>query len=202
MNNLPKAKRDQLILVTVAALMAISGLFFFVVDAQRAELKRNQARTETVRAKLLQADNLSRMEPDIQARLEKLTKDLGAREVLLAPNRDTYAWLLQTLTQFLSVHRGAGVTPSGISQPEVTDSKVIPKFAYKSATFHIKSNGYFLDVGRFIADLETEFPYMSVQNIELSRGTGAPQPGADVEKLNVSFDLVMLMQPSTPIESR
>jgi hypothetical protein len=202
MNNLPKAKRDQLILVAVVTLMAICGLMFFVADAQRSELKRNQARTESVRAKLLQADKLSRTEPDIQARLQKLTQDLGAREVLLAPNHDTYAWLLQNLAQFLSVHRGAGVTPAGISQPEVTDTKLIPKFAYKIATFHVKANGYFHDVGRFIADLETQFPYVCVQNIELSRGTGSPQSGADAEKLNISFDLVMLMQPSTPIENR
>jgi hypothetical protein len=133
--------------------------------------------------------------------LQKAVKDLSAREALLAPDHDSYAWLLQNLAQFLAAHRGAGVTPSGISQPEITESTMIPKFAYKTATFHVKSNGYFHDVGRFIADLETDFPYVRVQNIELARvQSGAP--AGDMEKLAVTFDMVMLMQPSTPIESR
>lgn len=200
MNNLPKAKRDQLILVAIATLAVMGALYFFVVDTQRTELKRTQLRTESVRGKLTLADKLSRTEADIQARLQKVSKDLGAREVGLAPDHDTYAWLLQNLAQFLSVHRGAGVTPAGISQPEVGESKLIPKFAYKTATFHVKANGYFHDVGRFISDMETEFPYVCVQNIEMSRGTGAPS--ADAEKLAVSFDMVMLVKPSTPIENR
>lgn len=200
MNNLPKAKRDQLILVAVATLAVMGALYFFVADAQRSDLKRDQLKTETVRGKLLQADKLSRIEPDIQARLQKVSADLSAREVALAPDRDTYAWLLQNLAQFLSTHRGAGVTPAGISQPEIGESKLIPKFAYKTATFHVKASGYFHDVGRFIADMETEFPYVCIQNIEMTRASTTQS--SEMEKLAVSFDLVMLMKPSTPIENR
>ncbi|MDB6059119.1 MAG: hypothetical protein JWO95_2963 [Verrucomicrobiales bacterium] len=200
MNNLPKAKRDQLILIVVVTLAIIGALIFFVVDAQYSELKRTQLKTETMRAKLMQADKLSRTESDLQARLQQVIKDLSAKEAVLAPDHDTYAWLLQNIAQFLSVHRGAGVTPSGISQPDIGETTMIPKFPYKQATFHVKSSGYFHDVGRFVADLENEFPYVRVQNIEMSRVTGAPS--ADGEKLGVSFDLVMLMQPSTPMENR
>jgi Tfp pilus assembly protein PilO len=201
MNNLPKAKRDQLILVVVVTLMIIGALVFFVIDMQHSELKRTQLKTESMRAKLLQADQLSRTEPDLQVRLQKVVKDLSGKETFLAPDHDTYAWLLQNLAQFLSVHRGAGITPSGISQPDIAETTLIPRFAYKQATFHVKGAGYFHDVGRFVADLENEFPYVRVQNIEMSRVVGGTV-GTDGEKLNVSFDMVMLMQPSTPIENR
>jgi len=200
MNSLPKVKRDQLILVAVVTLTIIGALFFFVIGAQDSELKRTKLKTDSMRTKLAQADKLSRMELDVQEELQKVVKDLNAREVLLAPDHDTYAWLLQSLAQFLSVHRGAGVTAAGISQPDITEATMIPKFPYKTATFHMKSNGYFHDVGRFIADLETEFPYVRVQNIEMTRMQGGAP--ADAEKLAVTFDMVMLMQPSTPIENR
>lgn len=201
MSNLPKAKRDQLILVAIAAIAIASALIVFLGEAQRGELKRTSLKTESIRGKLSQADKLSREEPEIQQRLQKVSKELAAREVLLAPERDTYAWLLQSLAQFLSLHRGAGVTPAGISQPEIGEATLIPKFSYKTATFHVKANGFFHDVGRFIADLESQFPYVRVQNVDLQRGSGGG-PNADPEKLFATFDIVMLMQPSTQIENR
>ncbi|MGZ4962286.1 MAG: hypothetical protein ACXWDN_06130 [Limisphaerales bacterium] len=191
-----------MIMVVVGTLAIMGALIFFVVDAQNADLKRTKLKTDTVREKLLRADKLSRTEADLQARVQKVSKELSMREVLLAPDHDTYAWLLQTLTQFLSSHRGAGITPAGISQPDIGEATMIPKFPYKTATFHVKGNGHFHDVGRFIADLETDFPYVRVQNIEMSRAATGGTGGGDVEQLGVSFDLVMLMQPSTSIENR
>lgn len=200
MNNLPKAKRDQLILVAIFTTAIVAALILFVSDGQRSELKRTQLKTENMRMKLNQADKLCREEPEIQQRMADLTKELTEREGQLAPDHDTYAWLLQSLAQFLSIHRGAGVTGSGISQPDIGEATMIPSFSYKSATFHVKSIGYFHDIGRFIADLETQFPYVRVQNIEMTRASVGP--GADPEKLSSSFDVVMLIQPSTPIENR
>src|SRR3954467_1840743 len=134
MNNLPKVKRDQLILVVVITLAVIGALIFFVVDAQYSELKRTHLKTETMRAKLTQADKLSRTESDLQVRLQQVIKDLSARETVLPPDHDTYAWLLQNMAHFLSVQRGAGVPPAGISQPDIGEATMIPKFAYKQAT--------------------------------------------------------------------
>ena len=201
MSNLPKTKRDHLILVAIATLAIVAALILFVGEGQRADLKRTQLKTENIRTKLNQADKLSREEPQLQERLQKVSKELSAREAGLAPERDTYAWLLQSLGQFLSLHRGAGITPAGISQPEIGEATLLPKFVYKTATFHIKANGYFHDVGRFIADLELQFPYVRVQNVEMQHGLGGG-PNPDPEKLYSTFDIVMLMQPSTPVETR
>jgi hypothetical protein len=200
MNNLPKAKRDQLILISVFTVGIIAALIFFVMDAQRVQLKQTAVKTETMRTKLNLADKLSREEPQLTERLQNSVKSLGTREALLAPERDTYAWLLQNMAQFLSTHRGAGITPAGISQPDVTEAMLLPKFNYKAATFHVKASGFFHDFGRFVADLETEFPYVRVQNVDMVRTSGGAL--SDPEKLNISFDMVMLMQPSTPIENR
>lgn len=200
MNNLPKAKRDQLILISVFTAGIIAALIFFVMDSQRVQLKQTAVKTETMRTKLTLADKLSREEPQLTERLQSTVKSLGTREALLAPERDTYAWLLQNMAQFLSTHRGAGITPAGISQPDVTEAMLLPKFNYKAATFHVKANGFFHDFGRFVADLETEFPYVRVQNVDMVRVNGGALN--DPEKLNISFDMVMLMQPSTPIENR
>jgi len=198
MSNLPKAKRDHLILVAIATIGVVAALLLFVGESQRAELKRTHLKTESTRNKLSVADKLSRAEPQIQERLQKVSAELAARETALAPEHDTYSWFLQNLAQFLSLHRGAGVTAAGISQPEIGEATLIPKFVYKTATFHVKANGFFHDLGRFVADLETEFPYARVQNIEMQRGGS----GGDHEKLAATFDVVMLMQPSTPVENR
>jgi hypothetical protein len=200
MNNLPKIKRQQLILVGIFTVGMIAALLLFVGDAQRAELKKTRGKTESIRTRLTTADAMVRSESKVSQDLTNAVKELSAREALLAPERDTYAWMLQSLGEFMAAHKGAGVTAAGISQPEVNDATLIPKFPYKAATFHVKSSGYFHDFGKFIADLETQFPYVRVQNIDIARaGNGT---GADAEKLNLAFDVVMLMQPSTSIENR
>src|SRR5689334_8876458 len=103
MNNLPKAKRDHLILVAIATVAIIAALLLFVGEAQRAELKRTHIKTESMFGKLSHADKLAREEPQILERLQKVSADLSAREATLAPEHDTYAWLLQNLSQFLSL---------------------------------------------------------------------------------------------------
>jgi len=200
MNNLPKAKRDQLILVCIFTVGIIAALVLFVGDAQRSELKKTEGKTESMRSKLKQADALVRSEGKISEDLTNVMKELSSREVTLPPDHDTYAWMLQTLGEFMVSHKNAGISAAGISQPDMTETSLIPKFPYKSATFHVKGNGYFHDFGKFIADIETQFPYVRVQNVDIGRlPSGAT---GDADKLSVAFDIVMLMQPSTSIENR
>ena len=75
----------------------------------------------------------------------------------------------------------------------VGDVGVFPKFPYKAAVFPVKGTSHYHNLGRFLADFENSFPFVRVQNLELSP---APRTaGEDAESLNFKFEIVALIKP-------
>jgi hypothetical protein len=123
----------------------------------------------------------------MQARRQLLDK----LEATLAPDRDAYAWIISTINPFLQSRKGVSIVH--YSQPEVSDVGILPGFPYKWATFHLEGTGFYHDFGKFFADLENNFPYFRVQNLEISANATS---GVEPEKLNVSFELVVPVKAS------
>src|SRR5690606_1846020 len=58
-----------------------------------------------------------------------------------------------------------------ITMPEFSEAGLLPKFPYKAASFGLRVNGQFHDIGRFVANLENAYPYFRVQNVRLAPNT-------------------------------
>jgi hypothetical protein len=137
------------------------------------------------------AEEKMRHAQDVADKLQARLEVLGRREATLAPDRDAYDWIITTINSFIQSRSGVHINRS--SQPEVTDAGIIPNFPYKWATFHLEGTGHYHDIGKFLADLENNFPYYRVQNLALSVNAGT---GVEPEMLSFAYDLVVPVKPS------
>ena len=193
MNKLSKAQRDQLIGIAVGTVALMAVLWYFGVTAMQSELAATRRKSAEMRKKLHDAEALMRQEDEISGTLQSRTELLARREAGLAPDRDAYAWLINTMNGFIQSRKGVSIDT--YSQPEISNAGIIPKFPYRWATFHLKGTGYYHDFGRFFADFENAFPYFRIQNLNISANSGA---GMEAEKLSVTFDLVAPVASSGP----
>jgi Tfp pilus assembly protein PilO len=185
MNKLTKAQREQLLAMSIGAVMLIGLLWYFGVMSMNDTLAATRKKTAKMQTTLSDAEMWIRREGDIQETLHARNEILAKREAVLAPDRDTYAWLINTMNTFLQSRKGINIDT--YSQPEFTDSGILSKFPYRWATFHLRGSGYYQDIGDFFRDFENEFPYFRIENPALTVNIG---PGIEPEKLSVSFDIV------------
>lgn len=186
MNKITKAQRDQLIAIGMGCVMVIGLLWYFGVTAKQDELVATQKKSAEMAKKLHDAETLMRRQGEIDTTLQARSEMLAQREAGLAPDRDAYAWLINTVNNFIAGRKNVNIDT--YSQPEITDSGLVPRFPYKWATFHLKGTGYYQDLGKFFADFENAYPYFQIQNPVFTANTGTG--GLEPEKLTVSFDLV------------
>jgi hypothetical protein len=187
-NKLTKIQRDRILGILIGTPVLIAVLWYFVVQAEQTQLNATRKKAADIGAKLGQAENVMRRGEEIADRLQAHGALLTARESGLAPDRDAYAWIIQTINPFILSRKGVSIY--SYSQPDVSDLGLLSNFPYRWATFHLKGTGYFRDFGMFFADFENNFPYFYIQNVAVTANTG---PGIEPEKLNFSFDVVTPM---------
>ncbi len=185
MNKLTKQQRDQLISIAIGTVMVMAALWYFGVTAKQLELSATRHKAAEMSKKLHDADALMRREDEISNMLHSRTSLLAQREAGLAPDRDSYSWLMNTINNFLQSRKSVNI--DNISQPEFSDDGLVPKFPYRWATFHVRGTGFYEEIGRFFADFENAFPYFQIKNPVISANAG---PGLEPEKLSVTFDLM------------
>jgi len=185
MNKLSKTQRDQLLGIAAGTVALMAALWYFGVTAKESELAVTRRKSVEMLQKLHDAESLMRREDEISATLRSRSELLAQREAGLAPDRDAYAWLINTMNNFIQSRKGVNI--DSYSQPEISDVGMIPRFPYRWAIFHLKGTGYYHDLGKFFADFEKAFPYFRIQNPILSANSG---PAMEAEKLSVTFDLV------------
>jgi hypothetical protein len=191
-NKLSKAQKDQLIGIAVGTVLVVAGLWYFGVIAKQQELSKTESNYAQTQDKLRRAENTMRQAEEIADKLQAHRQLLEKREATLAPDRDAYAWIISTINPIIQSRKGI-TYPFHYSQPEVSEVGIIPGFPYKWATFHVDGSGFYHDLGKFFADLENDYPYFRIQNLELSSGVST---GVEPEKLNVSFELVVPVKTS------
>ena len=204
MNKLLKEKRDKLVLVALATAAALAALYLLVVSAQKTALDEYADRTELAKEKLAKAERWLRLAPGIQTRLTSCRSELEQKQANMAPV-DKFKWFYNTLDQFRTKHRVKLVDIT--REPEIGDVGVLPKFPYQAASFGVKLNARFHDLGVFLAEFENSFPDMRVQNLEIEPEGGvrtmngkelvvAERRGAASENLSITMRVITLIKPT------
>jgi hypothetical protein len=190
-NKLSKTQRDQLLGIVIGTVGLMAALWYLGVNAKQEQLSKTERKTAEMRDTLKKADDKIRRAQEVADQLQAHQAVLDRREAMLAPDRDAYAWIINTINPFILPRKGVNI--SHYSQPEVSETGIIPGFPYKWATFHLEGTGFYYEFGRFFADLENDFPFYRVQNLAISVNAGA---GTDTDRLNFTFDLVVPVKPS------
>jgi Tfp pilus assembly protein PilO len=203
MNKLSKDKRDKLILTILLVVGILGALYTYVLAVQKERLGAIQQQIETVRDKVTKADKLIKNEALVARNLAESQRALERRIDDMAPQVQTHYWLLILLDGFRKQEKLGTDFISEISPPEIIEVGLLPKFPFKAASFAVRVNGRFHDIGRFIADLENSFPYFRVQNVRMNpqlQPTGNSQNSPDASgegKLLVELRLVSLLKPGS-----
>jgi hypothetical protein len=190
-SKLSKSQREQLIGISVGTVVLLAALWFFGVTTKQQELAKTEDNTAQTQDKLKRAESTMRRGEEIAAKLQARRELLDKREAMLAPDRDAYAWIISTINPIIQSRKG--LSNFHYAQPEISDSGIIPGFPYKWATFHVQGTGFYHDLGKFFADLENNYPYFRIQNLDMSANVAT---GVEAEKLNVVFELVVPVKAS------
>ena len=208
MNKLSKDKRDKLILVCIAIVAVLGILYTFVLAAQKVELAKVETKITSVKGKLHKAEVLTRSAKIISTNLAEGTALITVREESMAPQGQYYYWFLKLIDQFRKDEKLDTGFITDITQPEFVEAGLQPRFPYKAASFGLRLNGHYHQIGRFIASVENTFPYFRVEDIKITPPVSAATPGAlgkqplvpaenSEEKLIVELRIVTLIRPGT-----
>ena len=195
MKNLPKEKRDKIILIGGVTLAACAVLWYLVVRAQYAAIKERSAKIEEAHRDVDYSERLVKRAAKIEADLDQASDRLNQVEDTMAQG-DMYSWIIKTMNKFSANYR---VEIPTYTPPGVGEVGILPQFPYKAATYSIRGSGYFHEFGRFLADFENQFPCSRVQNLELEPiGILAAKP-EDAEKVSFKLEIVTLIKPNAAL---
>ncbi len=194
MKNLPKEKRDRLLLIGVGTVVAVVVLWYLVIQTQNKAITRLKTQSVEHKTKVENAQRLLSSTADLQKQLDGSTQELKAIEDSMASG-DMYSWIILTINKFRADRK---VDIPQFSREVPTEVGVLPKFPYRAALFNVRGTAYFHDFGKFIADFENAFPYIRVQNLELEPlGSSTQTTSADAEKLAFKMEIVTLVNPTS-----
>jgi len=195
MSKLSKEKRDQLILAGMITAGVLAGLWFGVISFQNQAL-RTLANNKAGAVQELQGmKDTIRNANEFAKKLKEASEKLAEQEHTMASG-DYYSWMTETIRTFELGHKVEIPSLSQLEGPK--DFNMLPRFPYQQASVTLLGKAHFHDLGKFIADLENQFPLMRVQNLDISPLTGvqAGDEPADKEKLEFKMDLVALVKPA------
>ena len=192
-NKLPKDKRDRIVLVAIITVAASAAIWLLLISSQRQTLRTVRADVQKSSEQLARGNNLLKTQTQVSEQFEAASQQLQQREAAMAAPNDMYSWLIQTLNKFRANYR-VEIPQFGRELP--AEVGIFPKFPYHAALFNVRGTAHFHDFGKFLADFENAFPYIRVQNIELTAMADAS--GDSREKLSFKMELLTLVRPVTP----
>ena len=189
LKKLPKQKQQQLVLVALATLAALGLGYGMVIRPQLVNLQHLKNRKTAAVKQLQQVQEAVKHADHTELELADAKKALTAAEADVASG-DLYAWVVTTLRRFKASYKVS--IPQFSPLGPVTDSNLMPHFPYQQTTMLLGGTARFHDLGRFIADLENQFPHMRVVNLNLELNS-SPNAGEE-ETLGFRMELVTLVK--------
>jgi hypothetical protein len=186
---IPKEKLNRLILVGLATLIAVLGLYFGLISRQNEGLTRLAGKKAAATTKLKAVLDAIHRSDRVKADLETARSLLAAAESDVASG-DLYAWVVNWLRQFKAPYKVEIPQFSQLGAP--VDVNLLPGFPYKQATLTVAGTAHFDELGRFLADLENQFPHVRLLNLSLD--ANAPSATVEPETLSFKMDIVTLVK--------
>jgi hypothetical protein len=187
---LPKEKRNLLIGVVVGTIAAVMGLYFLLITPQNENLVRLASKKVEVQANHRKVLEAIRRGGEIEAQLANAKIALADAEADIASG-DLYSWVINTLREFKGKHNKVNVPQFNPIGP-TTEVTLLPNFPYKQASLSLAGTAHFHDFGRFVADLENQFPHIRVLNLNLDLNQSPT--AEEQETISFRLDLVTLVK--------
>ena len=189
LRKLPRDKRNKLFAVVLGTLVALAGLYFGLIQHQKQNLVRLAEKKVVVEAKHRQVLEAIKHAHQIETDLATSKTTLAEAEADIASG-DLYSWVINTLREFKAKYK-VNIPQFNPIGP-TAEVSLMPNFPYKQTTLSVAGTAHFHDFGRFLADLENQYPHIRVVNLSLELNQS---PVAE-EQETVSFklDIVTLVK--------
>lgn len=194
---LSKDKRNQMILVIIASIALIWGVWYGVIGTRKSQLSQNRSKRDKAKDRVEQAERRLKEADKIEAEMHDAVRRLKAMEEGMAPASDPYSWSYIFLDKAKAGHK---VEVTLVTRPQTNEVGVLPAFPYPAATFSVSGFADYPAFGKFLADFENNFPYFRAQNLTLQLGSeaGPDMSGrrAGTDTLAFKIDVVALIRPN------
>ncbi len=197
---LSKEKRQHLVLVVLVTIGAAAALGPFrleslgmggLISYQLNSLENAKKKTVDANKELKRVQEAVKHADKTEVQLVEAKKSLAEAETDIASG-DLYAWVVNTLRQFKAGYKVE--IPQILPIGATTDVNLIPGFPYKQASVSVSGTAHYHDLGRFLADLENQFPHIRVINLSLDLN---PSPTTeDQETVAFKMEIVTLVKPT------
>lgn len=202
MKNLPKEKRDRLLVIVVGSLVLMGAVYYGLISHQRQKLQEIAKKYVEEDRRVSNSQRLAATTAEIQKKLQGAQGKLKGIESTMASG-DMYSWIILTMNSFKE-NGGYKVEIPQFSREIPCDVGMIAKFPYRAAAFNVRGTAYYHDFGRFVSDFENTYPYMRIQNIDLepagsSTGVSASTAGSteESERLSFKMEVITLVNPNS-----
>lgn len=185
MNNLTKEKKQQLALVVILTAVLLSAFWGLFIRAQQQEQVAGEKKRVDLSKKIDDARSKLKTEDQIAQRMAVAEQKIARREATMTDISDTYSWVLLQFSDKV-VASGLNFAPE---KGRADEAGIFPKFPYPAWNYAgVKVTGHFNDFGKFLASMETDYPFLRVQNLVMEPAGYTPTD----EQLLIRFDLVSL----------
>lgn len=194
---LSKEKRDRMLLVAIATVLACGALWWSFIREYNKALRTNREKIADLTASIEQANTWIKRGPSWAEDYKQRLADLQIKEKTMLPEgreRSVLSEAMERVRQNHLVHFES-ISPASYNK----DVELLPQFPYRrNATLSYKCYGYYHNFGKFLADLENTYPYMQfkVNSITPLRAAEARKEGED--DLRFELQVVALLQPPPP----
>lgn len=211
MNKLRKEQKDKITGIAIGAVLISILLWYFLIGAQHASITKLGESSREIEDKVSKAEIRLKRARMIQADLEDLRGKLGAEESQLIPSEQVSGmkWLFDTIKSFID-QGSYDVSLTRIADPDINKRYLIlPKMDYSAVSYTVELRGYFHELGKFIANFENQFPYMSIHRVQISPlatpssgGAAASEVADDIssaaerEKLTAILRVTLVFKPA------
>ena len=191
MSNLPKEKRDKLILAVMGSVAGVVGIWFGLIESQQAGLRSKAKLLAETQGKLQTVQRELRLTEVFKATLDSIQRQIQGMEAKM-PTGDVYRWAIRSITSLQSNN----VEIANLEPPRIGESTILPKVPYKTALLYVNGTAHYHDFGRFLANLENSFPHMRLQRLELDPMQFGEATSAGQEQLNFKIEILALIKAS------
>lgn len=193
MAKLTKEKRDQLILTGLMSSMVIVAVWMLLITPTRKSLATLAGEVETSASQLADAQRIVARAGQIDVEMKATGRFLASMEKDMVTG-DPNLWIRSTLNEFYAAAPRTMALPS-IGSPNEREIGLLPNFPYKALVFRLSGSAYYHEIGKFIADFENRFPYVSVQAVDLKPDVTVGRFGPSSELLGYSFEIIVPVKP-------
>lgn len=186
LNQVPKEKRQKIILVCIVTLCTVAGVVQAYVLKNWAAMNEANSRIANFTDQIQQAeDNARNSAQDVARRAQVMTFVETQQAAMIAG--DPFAWVVREISLLAEQHpvRVDGLRSNG-------KGVAVGRSKCPTYTARIEITGGYDEIGAFIRDLENKFPAGEIRSLSVTGSAG------DKGWHQAALDLLLLIKPEQP----